>query len=375
MRTIYLDFNASTPVAPEVRERMAPYLEAHYGNPSAGHWAATPAREAVDAARASVAALIGATPSEIVFTSGGTESNNHVIKGAYFRRALGGRPFHLVTSVTEHPAVLEACAFVERLGARITRLPVDATGRVDPDDVARAIEGDTALVSIMHANNEVGTLAPLAEISEVCRERGVPLHADAAQSLGKIPVDVDELGVDALSIAGHKCYAPKGVGALYLRQAFEVEPLLHGGGHESGRRASTENVAQIAGLGAACALARETLRSSSARMRELRDRFHHALDERPGGVVLNGHPEHRLPNTLNVSFVGKDAASILERIPELALSTGSACHADVREMSPVLKAMGAAEDVGFGAVRISLGRTTTEEEVEAAAVLLRGAFD
>jgi len=371
-RVIYLDFNASTPLAPEVVRAMEPYLEGRFGNPSASHWASSEAKRGLHAAREQVAKRIGCEASAIVFTSGGTESNNHAILGAFYRSRLRDEPFHVVTSVVEHPSVLEAVQFVKRLGAEASHVPVDRFGRVDPDDVRKSLRPDTRLVSIMHANNEVGTLQPIEAIGRLAREHGVLFHTDAAQSLGKVPVDVDALSVDLLTIAGHKCYAPKGVGALFMRDGIEVEPLLHGGGHESGHRSGTENVLLIAALGAACEL------SDPAAMRgvaALRERLHDALRTKfDGELALNGHPEQRLPNTLNVSFVGKDAPRALGGIEAFAASTGSACHSDVREMSPVLKAMGVSEDVGFGAVRLSLGRSSTEADIDTAAERLLDAF-
>lgn len=360
MRT-YLDFNASTPVDPVVAAAMRPFLEGAFGNPSSRHWASVPAKTALENARAEVAGLLGADPGEIVFTSGGSEANNLAIKGVFFAR--GGKGGHIVTTVVEHPAVLEPCRFLERLGAKVTYLPVDGTGRVDPDDVRRAVTPETTLISVMHANNEVGTIQPIAAIAAIAREHGVPLHTDAAQTIGKIPVDVDALGVDLLTVAGHKLYAPKGIGALYIRRGVELEPLVHGAGHEGGQRAGTESALLAVGLGAACALARDL--GPMDRVRGLRDRFWQSLqgvfDYR---VVLNGHPEHRLPNTLNVSFVGQVGAEILAGLDGVAASLGSACHAGRIELSPVLKAIGVPPEVGMGAIRFSLGRSTTAAEVD-----------
>jgi cysteine desulfurase len=359
MNRIYLDHNASTPIAPEAAEAMRPFLEGHYGNPSAGHWAGKPARQAVERARAQVAGLLGCMPAEIVFTSGGTESNNHAIKGTFF--ALQEKGNHVVTAATEHPAVLRPCEFLKTLGAEVTVLPVDRTGRVDLDDVKRAINPKTILVSLMHANNETGTLHPIEEVSKITRERGVWLHTDAAQSAGKIPARVDDLGVDLLSVAGHKLYGPKGVGALYIRSGIDPEPFVHGAGHESGRRAGTENVLLDVGLGAACELARPNTQSA------LRDRFWEKLKEALGDrVVLNGHPQERLPNTLNVSFVGQNGTEILKKLEEhgVAASTGAACHSGTVQLSPVLEAMGVPVEVGMGALRLSLGRQTTWEDLE-----------
>ena len=358
---IYLDFNASTPVAPEVAAAMRPLLEAHYGNPSSLHWAGQPAHAALEAARSQVAALLGCSPEEIVFTSGGSEANNLALKGAFF--AARGRGNHIVTSRIEHPAILAACRYLERIGAELTYLPVDGLGQVDPDDVRKAITDRTVLVTIMHANNEVGTIQPIQEIAQIARERGVLIHTDAAQSVGKIPTRVEDLGVDLLSMAGHKLYAPKGVGALYVRRGVALEPLIHGGGHECGRRAGTESAFLATGLGAACALARSADRNHESRL--LRDRLWSELRAAFGDrVVLNGHPTLRLPNTLNVSFIGRIGADILARLDGVAASTGSACHAGRVEHSPVLTAMGVPADLRMGAIRFSLGRTTTMAEVD-----------
>ena len=357
---IYLDYNATTPVHPEVAAAMQHALGELFGNPSSSHWAGRPAKAAVDAARGQVATLLGCQPSEVLFTSGGSEANNYVIQGAYFaNREKHARP-HLVTSQIEHPAVLQPCAFVESLGAEITRVPVDRFGRVDPEDVRQALRPETVLVTIMHVNNEVGTLEPIREISEIARERGVLMHTDAAQSVGKIEVNVEVLGVDLLSVAGHKLYGPKGVGALYIRQGVKLPSLIHGAGHETGRRAGTENVAGVVGLGRACQLAAGHKADTS-----LRDTFWQRFQEALGtGVVLNGHPEERLPNTLNVSFLGYAGGEILAQLPHVAASTGSACHAGEKAYSAVLTAMGANQDVQRGAVRFSLGRETTAEEIE-----------
>jgi len=358
---IYLDYNASTPIAPAVQAAMAPFLAGHYGNPSSGHWAAVPAAQAVAAARAQVADLLGCSPAEIVFTSGGTESNNAALLGAFW--AACGNGHHIVTTRVEHPAVIEPCRFLERLGAEITYVGVDAHGLVDPGDIAAAIRPDTILVSVMHANNEVGTIQPIAEIARITRKAGLLLHSDAAQSVGKVPTKVDELDVDLFSLAGHKFYGPKGVGALYIREGTRLEPLLHGAGHEWGRRAGTENVLLDVGFGAAAELAADLAWTQG--VREQRDWLWAELQKAWGDrVVLNGHPTRRLPNTLSVSFVGRRGADILAALPEVAASTGSACHADEVTLSPVLEAMGVPLDVGAGAIRLSLGRMTTHAEVE-----------
>lgn len=359
---IYLDFNASTPVAPEVAARMQEVLDEPFGNPSSDHWAGKPARDAVEKARAQVAGLLGCDTAEVVFTSGGSEANNHALKGVFFAKPIA-HP-HIITTQVEHPAVINPCRFLERLGAKVTWLPVDAFGRVDPEDVRRAVEPATILISVMHANNEVGTIQPIAEISRIAREHGILLHTDAAQSAGKIPTKVGELGIDLLSVAGHKLYGPKGAGALYVRGGIQLEPLIHGAGHESGRRAGTENVLLDVGLGAACELAQSWVGRRS--IQELRDLFWDLLSAEFGDrVVLNGHAVDRLPNTLNASFPGKIGAEILQRLDGVAASTGSACHSGSIELSPVLRAMRIPPETGMGAIRFSLGRTTTQEEIEA----------
>jgi cysteine desulfurase len=361
VQPFYLDYNASTPIDPAVAAAMRPFLEDHYGNPSSGHWAATAAKTALETARAQVARLLGCHSDEIVFTSGGSEANNLALKGAFF--ALRGKGDHIVTTAIEHPAIIEPCRFLERLGARVTYLPVDSTGRIDPDQLRAAITPHTILVSIMHANNEVGTIQPIEACARIARERGVLLHTDAAQSVGKIATKVDELGVDLLSVAGHKLYAPKGIGALFVRRGVRLEPLIHGAGQEGGRRAGTESALLAVGLGKACELAADL--AANDRVQELRDHFWRLLRERFGNrIVLNGHPAHRLPNTLNVCFVGRIGAEILDSLDGVAASTGSACHADRIELSPVLAAMRVEPEVGMGAIRFSLGRMTTRDEID-----------
>jgi cysteine desulfurase len=357
---IYLDYNASTPIDPRVAAVMRTLLDGPYANPSATHAGGRAAREIVEHARTQVAALLGCAPDEVVFTSGGSEANNMALKGAYF--ALRNRGDHFVTTTVEHPATVEPARFLERLGARVTFVPVDRTGRVDPDDVRRAITPRTVLVSVMHANNEVGTIEPIAEIAAIAREHGVLMHTDAAQSVGKIPTRVDDLGVDLLSIAGHKLYAPKGIGAIYIRRGMRLESLIHGAGHESGRRAGTESALLAAALGSACELASDL--TPMIEVHRLRDLFWELLNERLGDrVVLNGHPRERLPNTLNVSIVGRIGADILAALNGVAASTGSACHSGSVDLSPVLRAMGVPPEEGMGALRFSLGRGTTEEEI------------
>ena len=380
MQPIYLDYNATTPIDPAVLDAMLPYLREHFGNPSSTHEYGRKTHEAVEQARQQVAALLGATPDEVVFTGGGTEASNHAIKGAVFARMSGffARWFtspHIITSAIEHPATLQPCAFLRKLGCKITQVGVDRYGSIDPEAVERAIGGNTALVTIMHANNEVGTLQPIRDIANIAMARGALVHTDAAQSLGKIAVDVKELGVDLLSVAGHKLYAPKGVGVLYVRKGVKLEPFIHGAGHESGRRAGTENVPYIVGLGKACEIARQSLPQATARLKQLRDRLFELLHQALGDkIVLNGHPDLRLPNTLNINILGHVGAEFLQKAPQIAASTGSACHEGSITQSPVLCAMGVPPEIGKGAVRLSVGRFTTPEEIDRAAeVIIRAA--
>ncbi len=376
MTPIYLDYNATTPLDPAVVEAMLPYLREHFGNPSSTHSLGKTTHDAVERARQQVAELLGAQPDEIVFTGGGTEASNLALKGSVFAKLRGffgrwARGAHIIISSIEHPATTQPCEFLKRLGCRVTVVPVDRQGIVDPDAVRKALERGTTLVSIMHSNNEVGTLQPIKEIAALTRPRGVLLHTDAAQSLGKVAVDVNELGVDLLTLAGHKLYAPKGVGVLYVRRGVTLEPLLHGAGHEGGRRAGTENVPYLVGLGTACAIARQGLPEATQKLRQLRDRLWQRLRDGLGErVVLNGHPDKRLPNTLNASFVGHIGSELLEKVPEIAASTGSACHEGKISLSPVLCAMGVPPSISRGALRLTVGRFTTEEQVDRAAEIL-----
>lgn len=368
MDTIYLDYNATTPIHPEVLEEMLPFFKGDFGNPSSGHaFGRTPA-SAVRLARERLSNLLGCDPDEIIFTGCGSESDNLAIKG--IADTLRDRGNHIITTAIEHPAVILTCKYLEARGYEVTYLPVDEYGRVNPADVGDAITDQTILVSVMHANNETGSVQPIGKIGEITRAKGVCFHTDAAQSVGKIPVNVDELGVDLLTVAGHKFYAPKGVGALYVRKGTRLEPLIHGGGQEHGLRAGTENVALIGGMGKAAELAGRELEVNSRRLASLRDRLHELLSAKPGGVKLNGHPTERLPNTLNLSFEGVDSSELLAAIPEVAASTGSACHANRKEPSSVLTAMGVPRDLALGAVRFSVGLYTTEEEIDRAAFLI-----
>jgi cysteine desulfurase len=366
---IYLDYNATTPIAPEVAEAMEPFLRAEFGNPSSDHRYGRAARQAVEAAREEVAALIGAKPAEIVFTGCATEANNLAILGV--GRALRQAKRHVVTSAIEHPAVLQPCQRLREEGWEVTVVPVDGDGRVAADAVFAALREDTALVSIMQANNEVGTVQDIERIAQHVHARGALLHTDAAQAAGKLPIDVDALGVDLLTLAGHKFYAPKGVGALYVRAGTPILPVLAGADHERGLRPGTENVAGIVGLGEAARLAREQGDAGARHLRRQRDLLHRLLAEQVPGLALNGHPEHRLPNTLNVSFPGVSGRALLHAVEaEVAASLGSACHSESEAVSGVLAAMGLDSRRAMGAVRLSVGRYTTEAQVRHAAEAL-----
>jgi cysteine desulfurase len=364
---IYLDYNATTPIAPEVAEAMAPYLYGYFGNPSSSHPYGVATKRAVEEARAQVAALLNCQPNEVVFTSGGTESNNYAIKGVAL--AYRNRGNHIITSAIEHPAVIEVCHWLEGQDFRVSVLPVDAHGLVDPADLEQAMGPGTLLVTVMHANNEVGTIQPIRELSEIAHRHGALMHTDAAQSVGKIAVQVDELGVDLLSVAGHKVYAPKGVGALYIRTGTVLEPLIHGADHEGGRRPGTENVLEVVGLGKACEIARRDFAENMAHFQAMRDRLHQGLVRELGveAVRLNGHPEKRLPNTLSLSFRGVEANTLLSEIgDQVAASAGAACHADEVDVSAVLEAMAVPVEWAMGTVRFSMGRDTSAEAIDRA---------
>ncbi|MDO8606223.1 MAG: cysteine desulfurase family protein [Phaeospirillum sp.] len=358
---IYLDFNATTPIDLEVVEAMLPFLRTHFGNPSSGHIYGHRAREAIEHARAQVAALIGARPSEIVFTGSGTEANNMALRGAACAHDRGGR---MACSAIEHPAVAKPCQFLGLRGWAIATIPVDETGLVDMQAADAAIRHGTVMVSVMHSNNEIGTIQPIRALADLAHSRGALMHTDAAQSVGKVSVNVNDLGVDALTIVGHKLYAPKGIGALYIRKGAAIAPTSFGGGQEGGMRPGTENVALIVALGAACGIARRNLAEDEPRLRTLRDRLWSRLQADIPGIRLNGHPEWRLPNTLNVSFPGVRGNAVLTAAPNLAASTGSACHEGEEAPSSVLTEMGCCHERALGAVRLSVGRTTMIAEVD-----------
>jgi cysteine desulfurase len=360
---IYLDYNGTTPMDPHVIEAMEPFLETEFGNPSSSHWYGIVPKKAVETSRRQVAGLLGCSPGEIIFTSGGTESNNHAIMG--ITRAFRARGNHIITSRIEHPAILEVCRFLEDFGFETTYLPVDDQGLVSESDVEKSIRPETILITIMHANNEVGTIQPIKKISSIAKEQGSVMHTDAAQSIGKIPTHVTKLGVDLLSVAGHKVYAPKGIGALYIRQSVTPAKFCHGAGQEMGLRAGTENVSGIVGLGKACEIAARDLKKSMEYMKMLRDRLQDGLFRELEQVRTNGHPEKRLPNTLSISFKGIEANRILEEIGlEVAASAGAACHSDTVEISHVLQAMNIPVEWAKGTLRFSVGRMTTVEQID-----------
>jgi cysteine desulfurase len=364
---IYMDHNATTPIAPGAVAVMKNIMEEEFGNPSSGYFLGARAKQKVEQARAEVAGLFHAEDEEVVFTSGGSESNNTVIKGIIdFRRP---RDFHIITSAVEHPAILNPAFFLLELGVRVTILTVDRYGRIDPDDLRKAIGPQTTLISIMLANNETGTLQPVGEVSRIAREYNIPVHTDAAQAVGKIPVEVEELGVDFLTVAGHKLYGPKGVGALFVKRGRDLTPLIHGG-QEKGKRSGTENTILAAGLGAACRIARDRLKEDQAHMTTLRDRLQTLLFEGIEDLVLNGHPTDRLPNTLNVSVPRIEGAKILEGLPRIIASTGAACHDRTVKLSHVLSAMGVPPEIGMGTLRFSVGRSNSMDQIEEAAGMI-----
>ncbi len=364
MLPIYLDYNATTPVAPEVADAMLPYLKDFFGNPSSSHIYGQQSKEAIDKAREQVAKLLNCHSKDLIFTSGGSESNNYALKGFAFANQDKGK--HMITSSIEHPAILEVCKFLETQGFEVTYLPVDKTGRVSVKEVKSAIRTDTILISIMYANNEVGTLQPIEEISKIAKQYGIVLHSDCAQAVGKVSVDVEELGVDLLTIAGHKLYGPKGIGALYIRGEIKLQKLIHGADHEANRRAGTENVLEAVGLGKAAELAssgeEERVKYEKELILQLRTKLEQ-LDE----IQFNGNADFSLPNTLSVSFKKLQANKILSRIKNVAASAGAACHTDSISISATLKAMKVPMEYAMGTIRFSVGRYTTKLEIEKAA--------
>ncbi|MBM3118201.1 MAG: cysteine desulfurase NifS [Chloroflexi bacterium] len=363
MKRIYLDYAATTPTHPEVVEAMLPYFGEVFGNPSAIHSFGQEAKAAVEEARNKVADLIGAQAEEIVFTSSATEADNFAVKGVAFANEHKGN--HIITSSIEHPAVIETCKFLERRGFLVTYLSVDEYGLVAPDDVKKAITDKTILISVMHANNEVGTIEPVAEIGKFAKEAGIYFHTDAVQTVGHIPVDVNELGVNLLSVSAHKFYGPKGVGALYIRKGTKLASFMHGGGQENRRRASTENVPDIVGLGKAVEISRREMKEEAERLTVLRDKLIAGLQERIDRVHLNGHSVFRLPNNVNISvdFIEGESMLLNLDLEGICVSTGSACSSSSLEPSHVLRAMGCSHERAHGSLRFTLGKWTTEEDI------------
>ena len=362
---IYMDYAATTPVDTRVREAMAPYWSEKFGNPSSGHGFGQEALEAVEKARKRVSGLMGAAPSEVVFTSGGTEADNATIKGVCY--ALREKGNHIITTCIEHHAVLHVCGFMGSQGFDVTYLPVDKNGLVDPSDVKKAITKKTILISIMYANNEVGTVEPIEEIGVVARDRSILFHTDAVQAFGHLKIDVEQVGVDLLSLSAHKLYGPKGVGALYIREGTPLVPFVHGGGQEQGRRASTHNVAGIVGLSRAAEIAGDEMEDDRKRITAIRDSLRFHIFQNIQGVHLNGHPDRRLPNNLNVSFEHVEGEALLMSLDMegIAVSSGSACSSGSTEPSHVLTALGLSPELARGSLRLTLGRFTTEAEVDA----------
>ena len=368
---IYLDNNATTPLASEVVSAMDKCLRENFGNPSSAHSYGIKARDAVEKARVQLADLIGASPDEIIFTSGGTEANNMAILGTAKRFRTG----HIITTCIEHPAVLRPLKYLERYGYKVTYLPVDRYGFVSPDSVRKQLRKDTILITVMHSNNETGVIEPIAGIGKIANDRGIIFHSDAAQSIGKVRVNIKKLGAALLTIVSHKFYGPKGVGALYKRKGLELAPLLYGASHEKGLRPGTENVCSIVGLGKAAEIAKKELKSRMQNMKYLSTMLYDELRKEIPGIRLNGHPSKRLPNTLNISFPGIMGSVLLEKLKnDVAASTGSACHEGMHTPSPVLKAMGLSDDRALSAVRLSLGRETTEKQIKQAAKAIVKAY-
>jgi len=364
MKKIYLDYAATTPCHPEVIEEMLPFFNQIYGNPSSVYQLAQKAKGAIEEAREKVARLLNAEPEEIIFTSGGTEADNMAIKGVAFANKKRGN--HIITSKIEHHAVINTCKWLEKQGLKVTYISVDKFGVIDLDELRKSLTDKTILISIMHANNEVGTIEPIQEIAKIARERGIYFHTDAVQTAGKVPIDVKESGIDMLSLSGHKLYGPKGIGALYVRKGVKISPLIHGGHHERNRRAGTENVPGIVGLGKACEIASKEMANEEKRLRELRDKLYKGLNERIDDIILNGHPQHRLPGILNicVKYVEGESMLINLDLEGICVSSGSACTSGSLEPSHVLLAMGVPAEVAHGSLRFSLGRNTTQKDID-----------
>ncbi len=373
MKQIYLDYNATTPIDPEVVDAMLPFLKTHYGNPSSSHSLGRAAKEAIEDARAKVSALIGCDPKEVVFTGGGTEASNMAIKGVML--AGGGPGGHMITTAIEHPATLQPARFIEHLGCELTVVSCDDRGIVSPQAIADAIRPSTRMVSIMHANNEIGTIQPIRQIAALCHEKGVLVHTDASQSIGKIPAFVDQLEVDLMTVAGHKFYAPKGIGVLFVREGLDIEPLLHGAGHENGFRAGTENTPYIVGLGKAAYIAAGKLDDSAQANESLRDRFWKTIQAHIPRAVLHGFDVDRLPNTASIAFPGVSGADMLVRVPEVCASLGAACHSSGEHQSGTLHAMGVSTELMKGTIRFSFGRSSNVEDTDRAAMLMVEAWE
>jgi cysteine desulfurase len=367
---IYLDYNATTPIDKEVAQAMQPYLSEYFGNPSSAHSFGIETKKAIENARKQVANLIHCKPHEIIFTSGGSESNNYAIKGIAY--AYENRGNHIITSTIEHPAVFEVCKYLEKKGFKISYIPVDEYGTIDIKKLEKEISKQTILITVMHANNEIGTIQPISEIAKIAKKYGIYFHTDAAQSTGKYPVDVKELGVDLLSIAGHKLYAPKGIGALYIKEGIQLEKLIHGADHELNKRAGTENVLEIVGLGKACEIAQRYMYRNITHMQSMRNLLYQNLKNKISDIKLNGHPENRLSNTLNISFPNIEANILLSEIESLgiAASAGAACHTDNIDISPVLTAIKLNTDYAMGTIRYSVGKNTTEDDINRASKII-----
>jgi len=367
---IYLDYNATTPIDREVAQTMQPYLYEFFGNPSSAHSFGKETKRVVENARAQVATSINCKPNEIIFTSGGTESNNYAIKGFAFANEHKGN--HIITSTIEHPAVIEVCKYLGKRGFQISYIPVDEFGLLQMDELEKAITPKTILISVMHANNEIGTIQPISKIAEIARKYNIVFHTDAAQSVGKCAVDVKGMGVDLLSIAGHKLYAPKGIGALYIRDGLVLEKLIHGADHEQNKRAGTENVLEIVGLGKACEIAHRDLSKNMKHLKEMRDLLHSQLLNKLTEIRLNGHSQLRLPNTLSLSFKGLEANILLNEmeLKGIAASAGAACHTDSIKLSSVLTAINLDTDFAMGTIRFSVGRQTTVDEINQASEII-----